>query len=204
MIKKGCNPNHPKKGTSTKVQPIRSKDAINHIKLSLHHQSRNLCFFTLGINTAYRANELLSLRIGQVAHLHIGDVLDIKQSKNSAYRATAINGVVYDALQCWLACHPKRDDLNTQLFMSNHYRHDALSVSAVNHLVKKWCMSSGLTENYGSHSLRKTWGYHQRVYNKASVALLMRAFGHTSEVQTLNYLGILADEIKALYMELEV
>lgn len=88
--------------------------------------------------------------------------------------------------------------------MSNHHRNNALTVSAVNNLIKDWCNWSGLSGNYGSHSLRKTWGYQQRVENNASVALLMRAFGHKTEEQTLNYLGILADEIHALYMEYEV
>ncbi|WP_220347567.1 tyrosine-type recombinase/integrase [Thalassotalea euphylliae] len=201
---KGCNPNHPKKGTSTKVQPIRSLHAIAQIKRRLANQPRNLCLFTLGINTAYRANELLSLTIGQVEHLQVGDVLDIKQSKNSRYRATAINQMVYDALQNWLAQHPKRLQPDARLFMSRHYRHEALTVSAVNQLIKQWCFDAGLRENYGSHSLRKTWGYQQRMKNKASVALLMRAYGHVSEAQTLDYLGILADEIHQLYFDLEL
>lgn len=204
MIKKGRNPNHPIKGASIKVQPIRTLQAIAHIKQQLQHQPRNLCFFTLGINTAYRANELLSLTIKQVEHLHIGDILDIKQSKNSSYRATAINRVVYEAIQNWLAQHPTREQPNAPFFMSNHYRHHPLTVSAINQLLKKWCANAGLHGNYGSHSLRKTWGYHQRIINKASVALLMRAYGHTSEAQTLAYLGILCDEIKALYFDLEL
>jgi integrase len=204
MMKKGQNPNHPIKGSSTKVQPIRSQKAIAGIKRILKLNPRNLCLFILGINTAYRASELLSLSIGQVHHIQIGDVLDIKQTKNSSYRATAINQTVFDALSGWLAVHPKRHDMNAPLFMSSHYRHGALSVAAVNHLVKAWCRKAGLTENYGSHSLRKTWGYHQRVHNHASVALLMRAFGHASEAQTLAYLGILSEEIHDLYLKFEV
>lgn len=204
MSKKRSNPNHPKKGSTTKVQPIRSNDDIVHIKHMLKNQPRNLCLFVMGINTAYRANELLSLKIKDVAHLKVGDILDIKQSKNSEYRAAAINGVAYTALQNWLRVHPKRYDVNASLFMSNHYRQRALSVSAVNQLVKSWCAYVGLAENYGSHSLRKTWGYHHRTRNNASVALLMKAFGHASEAQTLDYLGILADEIYELYFTLEL
>ncbi len=55
-----------------------------------------------------------------------------------------------------------------------------------------------LTENVGSHNIRKTWGYHQRINNGASVALLMDAFGHQNEAQTLDYLCIQSDEIKEL------
>ena len=47
---KGENFNHPKAGSSTKVQPIRDMKAIKRIKKVLADQPRNLCLFTLGIN----------------------------------------------------------------------------------------------------------------------------------------------------------
>ncbi len=79
-VAKGQNPNHPIKGSTTKVEPIRSKKVILNIKKLLI--PRNHCLFTLGINTAYRANELLSIRIGQVRDIQAGDVIELKQSKN--------------------------------------------------------------------------------------------------------------------------
>jgi integrase len=198
------NPNHPKKGASIKVHPIRSLEAIAHIKAQLQDQPRNLCLFTMGINTAYRANEMLSLTVGQVAHLQIGDVLDVRQSKNSEYRMAALNGVTVSAIQNWLQHHPQRDVPGAPLFMSQHWRKQALTVSAVNLLMKSWCSQAGLSGNFGSHSLRKTWGYHQRVKHNSSVALLMSAYGHASEAQTLDYLGILVEEIQAIYMMMEL
>ena len=80
----------------------------------------------------------------------------------------------------------------------------ALGVSATNHLVKRWCKDAGLQGNYGSHTLRKTWGYQQRILLTTPISLLMRAFGHSSEIQTLEYLCIQPEEIGALYMELEL
>ncbi|WP_428239530.1 tyrosine-type recombinase/integrase [Gynuella sp.] len=203
MMRKGHNENHPRKGASIKVQPIRNLESIEQIKARLQSQPRNLCLFTLGINTAYRANELLSLTIGQVSHLKAGDILDIKQSKNSQYRLTILNTTTETSIQNWLAYHPKRHHSNASLFLSQR-RNRALSVAAVNRLVKRWCRDAGLPGNFSSHTLRKTWGYHQRVYNHASVAILMRAFGHASEAQTLDYLCILPDEIRSLYLTLEL
>ncbi|WCN09974.1 tyrosine-type recombinase/integrase [Marinomonas mediterranea] len=203
MKRKRRNANHPPKGSSIKVSPIRSLDSIRQIKTLLQDQSRNLALFTLGINTAYRANELLKLSVGQVMHLQAGDTLDLKQSKNSEYRLTVINHITETALQNWLACHPKKHDPKAPLFLSQRSR-KALTVAAVNRLVKLWCKEARLPENYGSHTLRKTWGYHQRIQNKASVAILMRAFGHATEAQTLDYLCILPDEIRDLYLTLEL
>ena len=76
------NLNHPKKGSLTKVEPIRDLAAIEHIKAELSERPRDLCLFVLGINTAFRAGELLSIRCGQVAHLNEGDQLELMQNSN--------------------------------------------------------------------------------------------------------------------------
>jgi len=73
--------NHPKKGATIKVQPIRDLKAIQRIKKILADRPRDLCLFTLGINTAYRANELLSIRVREVSHLQVGDGLEVKGSE---------------------------------------------------------------------------------------------------------------------------
>ena len=73
MVQKSPNDNHPKLGASIKVEPIRELKAIKRIKYILADNPRDLCLFTMGINTAYRANELLSLTVGQVDHLVAGD-----------------------------------------------------------------------------------------------------------------------------------
>lgn len=192
----------PKPGSSIKVDPIRDPTSIARIKTNLEDKPRDLCLFTLGINTAYRGGELLSITVGQVRNLGAGDTLELKQSKNKKYRATTLNPIVVAAIENWLNQHPYRDNADSPLFLSA-YRKDAITVSRLNHLVKRWCKGAGLAGNYGSHSLRKTWGYHQRVRNGTHIALLMVAFGHSTEKQTLSYLGIQTDEIKELFeMEL--
>ncbi len=202
-MKKGQNTNHPKKGASIKVSPIRNIEDIAAIKTLLKDQPRNLCLFTMGINTAYRAGELLSLSVGQVTDLKVGDRLELKQNKNQKYRAITLNNITVNVLHQWLKIHPYKDSSTAPLFISQR-ANNALTVSTVNRLVKQWCSEVGLTENYGSHSLRKTWGYHQRINYGVSVALLMKAFGHQSEAQTFDYLCIQSDEIQELYMGMEL
>ena len=191
--------NHPRKGSSIKVEPIRDIKAIKRIKKILTDNSRDFCLFTLGINTAYRANELISIKVRDVAHLTMGDVLEIKQSKVKKYRGVTLNKNVIEAITALLASRSYQSD--DYLFYSQ--RADKLTVESVNHRVKQWCKDVGLAGNYGSHSLRKTWGYHQRVQKNAPVPLLMEAFGHSTQKQTLDYLGIQSHEIQELYaMEL--
>jgi len=193
------NPNHPKLGSSIKVEPIFDLAAIKRIKEALSDKPRDLCLFTTGINTAYRAGELVSLTVGQVGYLKAGDRLDLKQSKNNKYRLTTFNETVIDAIQNWLAVHPDPHP-DAPLFISAK-TNKALSSITLTSMVKRWCASADLHGNFGSHTLRKTWGYHQRKTFGKATALLTRAYGHSSEWQTLEYLCIQPDEIEELYTE---
>jgi integrase len=65
-------------------------------------------------------------------------------------------------------------------------------------LVKSWCQAVGLEGNYGSHTMRKTWGWWQYKRGKP-VPLLMEAYGHATQKQTLDYLCIQAEEVAELY-----
>jgi len=60
--------------------------------------TRDLCLFVLGMSTAFRANELLSLKVGQVRSLLPGDVLSVKQSKTGKFRQVTVNNTVVEAI----------------------------------------------------------------------------------------------------------
>lgn len=194
--------NHPDKGAAIKVEPIRDLAVIAQILHLLQDKPRDLCLFTLGINTAYRANELLSLQVGDVMHLRVGDTLTRKQSKTGEYRYITVNSAVYNIFQTWLAIHPNPHP-KEPLFISRKTG-EALTVSTLGQMVKDWCFKVGVNGNYASHTLRKTWGYQQRVWKHAPLPLLVRAFGHKSEAQTLDYLGIVPQEIQDLYINMEL
>lgn len=53
-------------------------------------------------------------------------------------------------------------------------------------MVKHWCEDAGLQGQYDSHTLRKTWGYHQSKTFGTPTALLTKAYGYASERQTLD------------------
>lgn len=191
------NPNHPKPGSSLKVEPIRELTAIARIKALLEERPRDYCFFVLGINSAFRAGELLSITVRQARGLTVGDRFSLKQSKNARYRAITVNGAIAGALARCLTWHPEPEP-DAALFWSQKSR-DALLVSTMTNSVKAWCADADLQGNFGSHTLRKTWGYHQRKTFGKPLSLLTRAYGHTSEAQTLEYLCIQPEEMDELY-----
>lgn len=155
------NPNHPPKGSSIKVEPIRSKRGIENLKKILADKPRDARLFTLGINTAYRANELLSVRVGQVRHVEVGDVLNLKQSKTRKYRAASLNRTVVAALRAYLEQDDRMRQAGDGDFLFYSQKGEVLTVPTLSRMVKGWCRDVGLKGNYGSHSLRKTWGYWQ-------------------------------------------
>jgi integrase len=198
-FKKGENPNRPEPGSHIIVEPIRSKQVIKRIKKLLKDSPRDYCIFVTGINTAYRAKELLSLKVGQVRDLVPGDTVNVK-TKTKKYRRVSLNPSVIEAVQTLLETKDFADD--EYLFQSQ--RGGPVSVSTLSTYVKSWCKNAGLKGNYASHTLRKTWGYWQRIGNNTSIPILMRAFGHATQQQTLSYLGIQEQEINDIYMKLEL
>jgi integrase len=197
-FQKGENPHHPALGSSIKVQPIRLKKDIETIKNNLAASPRDFCLFTLGINTAFRANELLSIRVGQVRDLRVGDVLDLRQSKTRAYRQVTLNRKAISAIQALLGS--RQYEAADFLFFSRWG--ERLGVPEVSRKVKAWCEDIHLDGNYGSHTLRKTWGFWQ--YKRGTpLPLLMEAFGHQTQRQTLAYLGIQPQDVAQIFeMEL--
>jgi len=194
MIKIG-NPNHPKKGSTIKVEPIKKQKDIKAIKKMLANKPRDFALFTIGINTNLRASDLLRLKVGQVKDLKAGDTVEIKEKKTGKARRITMNKTCIKAIQNLLASKQYQDD--DYLFQSQ--RRDVLTVPSVHKLVKTWCGEINLKGNYGSHTLRKTWGYHQRVTFGVDLSRLMVCFNHSTQRQTLDYLCIQPEEIKDVY-----
>ena len=194
-MKQGQNFNHPEKGSSIKVDPIKELKDIRSIKKLLHDKPRDLCLFILGINTNLRASDLLKIKVNQVSHLKPEDELTLNETKTGKPRRITLNKAVVDSIQALLQL--SQPDEADYLFTGQRGR---LTVPSVNRLVKQWTQAINLKGNYGAHTLRKTWGYHQRVTFQRGVPELMVAFNHSSQSETLNYLCIQPEEIKSLYL----
>jgi integrase len=193
-MKKARNQNRPQKGDQIKVDPIKKRKDIDSIKKLLGDDPRNSALFTIGINTNLRASDLLRIKVGQVRDLKPGDEIELKEKKTGKSRRITLNKACVQAIQRFLASRPYADE--DLLFTGQR---GPLTVSSVHRLVKGWCRAINLRGNYGSHSLRKTWGYHQRVTFGVDIPRLMVCFNHSTQRQTLDYLCIQPEEIKDVY-----
>jgi integrase len=199
------NANHPPAGSSIKVEPIRDLKDIRAIKRLLADSPRDLALFTIGINTSLRASDLARLTVGQLRDRRPMDEIEVREKKTGKVRRITLNRACVDAIEGQIksqSCaangsHPFLSNDSHPFFASK--KGGGLRVSSVTRLVKSWCRTINLRGNYGSHTLRKTWGYHQRVTYGQALPVLCDVLGHATQRQTLTYLCIQAEEVRNVY-----
>jgi len=151
--------------------------------------------FIIGINTNLRASDLLRLKVGQVKDLKAGDTVEIKEKKTGKAWRITLNKTCIKAIQNLLV---SKQYLDSDYLFQSQRRH-VLTVPSVHKLVKTWRSEINLKGNYGSYTLRKTWGYHQRATFGVDLPRVMVCFNHSSQKQTLDYLCIQPEEVKDVY-----
>jgi integrase len=184
-----------RKGENGKVDPIKKLKDINAIKTLLKSKPRDLALFTVGINTNLRASDLCRITVGMVRNLKPGEDFILTEKKTGKERRITLNSTCVKAIQSLLSSNDQKD--SEQLFKG---KRGDIKTTTIIYFVKQWTGSINLKGNYGSHSLRKTWGYHQRKRFGADIPTLMVMFNHSSQKQTLDYLCIQPQEIKDVYM----
>ncbi len=200
--KKRSNPNHPAKGSSTVVEPIRNESDIKAIRKLLSDNPRNHLLFVMGINNGLRVGDLLKLKIRDVAHMKAGDSINIREGKTGKQNILVINKTVHKVLSQYLTEGQFSDD-DEYLFKSKKGAYP-LTVQAVNAYIKKWTSTIHLKGNYGAHSLRKTWGYIQRTNYGVGFEVICKRFNHQNPAVTMRYLGITDKEVQNILTYNEV
>lgn len=196
------NPNRPRKGQSITVEPIRRVEDVKAIAKMLYSTPRNHLLFVMGVNNGLRAGDLLKLKVKQVRRLKAGDTLKIREGKTGKPNILAINKTVHRALNHYFGVlRPSDDDY---LFKSKKGDNQPITIQAVNNYIKKWCRAINLKENYGAHTLRKTWGYIQHTKFGVGFELICKRYNHSSPAMTMRYLGIEDKEVNGILMNNEI
>lgn len=161
------------------VEPIRDPKKIAQIKYLLRGQNRyrDLLLFVIGINSALRISDLLTLRIGHFLddHERIKNRFEIHERKRGKRHEVVINNSIRETLDEYLKAYTgivgNRDHFlffNTKSF---NYA-EPIKRGQAWKFITVICQVVGLNGNYGTHSLRKTWGYHARLHG-VDLALIM-------------------------------
>lgn len=182
--------------------------------------------FTLGINIGLRANELLDLHWRDILDsdgairytddtTDISDALWVYQSKTDKNRPIFLNKACVDLLT-WYREQPNvNSNPNSYLFPNRVRDKDGnkqgLSVDIFRKALKEASATCGIKFNVGTHSCRKTFGYHARmaVDNKSmdgslGLEAVQALFGHSSSRITMRYIGLDKEFFKKVYHSLDL
>ena len=190
-------PNHPQKGDRIAVDPIRKLKDIKAIAQLTQDNPRDHLLFILGINNGLRAGDLVKLKVREVRYLKVGDTLTIREGKTGKDNVLVINKTVYKALKGYL---DKVQPADEDWVFASRKGNSHIQSQAVSKLVKKWTRAINLRGNYGCHTLRKTWGYQQRVAHGVGFEIICKRYSHSSPSITMRYLGIEDKEVHGVLM----
>lgn len=202
------------------AEPIKSLSDIDRICQWYLDRSRyrDYMFFIIGINFGLRVSDLLRLRFCDL----INDDMTFKReflilekkTKNTRKvkknRCIWINSSVIDAVMMFLE-HTPNVSLPDYLFKSQSsnrtLENKPMSRQTADNILKEVNHSLGLGIQMSTHTLRKTFAYHQMAmsnHNPRKLLLLSKMFGHSTTAQTLDYIGLTKEEMEEAYMNLNL
>ena len=169
------------------VEPIRDREKIEAVKRILKRKgSRDFLMFIMGINSGLRISDILKLKVEDVSNRDFIEIVEQKTGKRKRFPITEaykehLSEFIFD----------KRPE--EWLFESQRKERPITRVQAYR-IIRSACQKAGITTASGTHTLRKTFGYHF-YKEKKDVALLQCIFNHSSPSITLRYIGINQDII---------
>lgn len=168
------------------VDPIRDKKSIEKIENYLKKtKSRDYVLFCIGINSGLRISDILNLNVSDVKGKNY---LNLKEKKTGKNKIFPIN----KKLKNILASYTKNRALNEPLFLTK-YKNRMDRITAYK-IINNACKGVNLQANIGTHTLRKTFGYH--FYKKyKDVAMLQKILNHSTPQITMTYIGIDDEEV---------
>lgn len=172
------------------VEPIRKISEIKKLEEYFKKSSlRNLLLFDFGINSGLRISDLLSLNISDVRNKKY---VKVREQKTRKQKKILLNAKI----RLMLKGYTKNKLNNEPLFITKFgNRLDRISAYKI---LNKACEDTQLELAVGTHTLRKTFGYHH--YKKfKDIVLLQKIFNHSNSNITMRYIGIEQDEIDKSY-----
>ena len=168
------------------VQPLRTQQEINDFLFCLRRNknaNRDVFLFLIGINSGLRMSDIVKLQKKDIISSKNPRIVEKKTGKTRILYLSSLQDLIQD--------YTKDLEPEDYLFPSTKGSH--LEVNTVYQMFQKVAKLLG-RDDIGTHTLRKTFGYHY--YKKTKdVATLMEIFGHSSEKITKRYIGINEDEI---------
>lgn len=182
------------------VEPIKDVESIENIRKVLAKSSqRDLLLFVLGINTGIRISDLLTLKVSDVWEKgQVKEFLYLYDEKRQEGNLHYLNRKVREELEKYITLTPLKE--NDYLFKSQK---DDLPITRQQayRIINQAARDAGILGKVGTHTLRKTFGYHA-FRTGVAISLLMKIFHHYSPAETLKYIGV--DKEETNYIKIDV
>ena len=202
------------------AEPIKNMDDIFKISNYLieNKRYRDNMLFIVGINFGLRVSDLRVLRFSSLINENFtfreSFAVFEKKTRNTRKRKKnryiTINHAVIEAVTLFLE-NTDNVCLSDYMFKSQSNRggnkNEPLSLQSIDRILKGIAKDLDLSIKMSTHSLRKTFCYHQMLMShndNRKLLLLQKMLGHSSPAQTLDYIGITAEEIDEAYKQLNL
>lgn len=177
------------------VEPIRDVDIFHDIQSTLKKENmRNYVLIMTGTYTGLRISDILKLKVKDVKDKKY---IDIREKKTGKRNLIEINPLLRKVYKDYCSDMTEEDYL---------FRKSNLNKSISRN--RAWRIMKDIGErfgvdNLGTHTLRKTFGFH---YYKQTgdIATLMQMFNHSKESITLKYIGITQDKMNQARRDFEI
>ncbi len=193
------------------VEPIRDKKKIEQIKNTLRWAGkiRDVLLFELGINSALRISDLLSLQINDLFDEDDlpRDSFNIIEEKTGKKHKVTITPKVQNTLLDYKSEYLSVMKEKKHYIFFNQKKHP-LWIKGIDRkmawlLIDSWCENAWLKGNHWWHTLRKTWGYQAR-QAWVPIELIQHKLNHSSISVTKRYLWITDDELQKICNDLDL
>jgi integrase len=192
------------------VNPIKDVKKIRRVKRLMKKDGnfRDLLMFTLGINAGLRISDILNMKWKDLLAKDgkIKDEVRVKEKKTGKTKIFPLNGAVKRAIETYME-NSEKIEYSSYVFLSRKKAKDGkpqpISRVAAWQSINKYCKMAGIEQNVGTHTLRKTFGYHQ-YKNGTDIAMLQKMLNHSSPQVTLRYIGIEREKLNARYKAVEL
>jgi site-specific recombinase XerD len=139
------------------------------------------------VNTGLRISDLLRLKVKDVRNK---SVIYLVMEKTDKELAVPLNPYIQGEIIRYTDWKKDKD----YLFTSREGVNKPLTRQMVSQVIKEAAEALGFDEKINTHTMRKTFGYWY-YKEKKDVYFLMKLFGHNTQSQTLEYIGIETEEI---------
>lgn len=181
------------------AQPIKSLEELERFKQyyqGVKPNPRNYMLLTLGLNTALRISDLLSLQWKQVYDFAKGcfrSHIALMEQKTGKHSQIYVNDSLSYVLIRYKEVLEQEERVLPEQYLIPNDKKRPLSRSQAWRIIKAAAENCNISGVISPHSLRKTFGYHACRQGVGPV-LLMEVFHHSSYEVTKRYLGIEQDE----------